>query len=278
MPFLIDCFSPAEMLHMVSVANRHQLLTTDQKRFLIGLRMAEVNPDGTYKITPEKVGKFNRIFGQFLNELKSGQRCDKEGCPTCDRLQELLDDFHGPQESPEFRSFIEWFQKSTLLYTPSEPTTPAAASSRPLSSPFSHSKQAAASIPSKSAAAVPSLAASLPATAFKGPYEDAAPLHPTVATPAPVPGPDRATAPIPQAEPQPPPAAIGDALAAGGAPLFQPNPQHPIVRRLQELLAADLGRMDDASLRRCAHQLQADCRVLLGGLVLATGQDRSHEA
>ena len=84
MPFLIDCFSPGEMLHMVSIANRHLILNTDQKRFLIGLRMAEIQPDGSYAVNADKVGKFNRIFGQFLNELKPGQRCDKETCPTCD--------------------------------------------------------------------------------------------------------------------------------------------------------------------------------------------------
>jgi hypothetical protein len=299
MSFLIDCFSPAEMLHMVSIANRHQLLTTDQKRFLIGLRMAEVNPDGTYKITPEKLGKFSRIFGQFLNELEVGQRCEKDDCPTCDRLQELLDDFHGPQESREFRCFIEWFQKSTLVYTSSEPVAPTQSANRPLSSPFAHGKPPLSPAPAKAPApAAVSHASGLPPTAFKGPFEDAAPLRPPVAAPAPapdpVPAPARSPGPIQPAAPTlaavndeaaptaaplspttPAPAAIG---AGGCEPLFIPNHEHPLVRRLQELSAADPGLMDDATIRRHASQLQADCRALLRGLGLAVDHSSKPQA
>ena len=142
MPFLIDCFSPSEMLHMVSLANRHQLLTTDQKRFLIGLRMAEIGLDGSYKVHPDKIGKFNRIFGQFLNELKPGERCDKSECLTCDRLQGLLEDFHGTQQTAEFQRFMDWFQKSTLLYNPAdgdqpEGAAPAVAEAVPAAAPVS---------------------------------------------------------------------------------------------------------------------------------------------
>lgn len=280
MPFLIDCFSPAEMLHMVSIANRHQLLTTDQKRFLIGLRMAEVSIDGTYKISSEKIGKFNRIFGQFLNELKTGQCCDKDECPTCDRLQDLLTDFHGPQESPEFQRFIDWFQKSTLVYSPSEseaPAKPAPVLRGPASaggSPRPASMLSSRPVcPPPIEADAPSVVPSLPASALTGPFEDAPARRPVqAATPPQASAPSAPPVSVvrPEIVPEPPapePAPFPAFPEHDDAePLFRPNENHPLVRQLVRLSAAPLNDLGEHALREHALQLQQTSRRLLSSL------------
>jgi len=109
---LIDYFSPSELLHLVSIANIHNLLKTDQKRFLVALRMGCTYDDGSWQIDQDKKKRFYPILGQFLNELQAHQRCNKDECLICDRFQNLNFDFHGPQLSPEFASFIAWVEGS----------------------------------------------------------------------------------------------------------------------------------------------------------------------
>ena len=267
MPFLIDCFSPSEMLHMVSIANRHQILNTDQKRFLIGLRMAEIQPDGSYKVSPDKVGKFNRIFGQFLNELKPGQRCDKETCPTCDRSQDLVEDFHGPQSSDEFRRFIDWFQKSTLLYTTTETSEDLPPVSRPATQPtlrpLVSEKLASARVAPSPADTAP------PVSALVGPFEDT--LRPVVPR-GPVEA-DELPAPVASA----PEFFPVYAEASTDIPLFRINTQHPLILQLQHLTQYDLSNLPEKSLRTYSETLRSNCQRLLELLGQAETGDSSSE-
>jgi hypothetical protein len=249
---------------MVSIANRHQVLTTDQKRFLIGLRMAEVHTDGTYRISSEKVGKFNRIFGQFLNELKPGQRCDKTECPTCDRLQDLLVDFHGTQESTEFQRFIDWFQKSTLVYTNTESDSPATQSPRVLTSPFAGGK------PSVSVPAATSACHGLPTSALTGPFESAPhprpePVEAAQPTQSSVPA-VCLVRPIAEAAETSPDIFPAFPENLEDIPLFLPNENHPLVRQLIQLGQANIQEMGEKKLREHALQLQLSCQRLLGSL------------
>ena len=227
MPFLIDCFSPSEMLHMVSLANRHQVLNTDQKRFLIGLRMAEIGLDGSYKVHPDKIGKFNRIFGQFLNELAPGERCDKAECLTCDRLQTLLEDFHGKQESIEFQRFMEWFQKSTLLYNPDEGSQAENATTDDEAEPEAGFTQLDPAATSPMAGLD---SAKLPHTPSPTP-----PSSPRLPEPAAMPVPPRDPEPLEAVLVAPPPVTPAPVPEA----LFSLNTSHPLIHRLSALLERD---------------------------------------
>ncbi|AHC14145.1 hypothetical protein [Salinispira pacifica] len=89
MQHLIDNFPPGELLHIVSVANKHRLLTTEDKRYLIALRMSAPYADGNYRIEDSKKEEFPRVFEDFLTGLETGAGCGEEGCSICNRFQVL---------------------------------------------------------------------------------------------------------------------------------------------------------------------------------------------
>lgn len=89
MQHLIDNFPPGELLHIVSVANKHRLLTTEDKRYLIALRMSAPYSDGNYRIEDSKKEEFPRVFENFLTGLEPSAGCGEDGCSICNRFQVL---------------------------------------------------------------------------------------------------------------------------------------------------------------------------------------------
>ncbi|WP_052078954.1 hypothetical protein [Spirochaeta lutea] len=125
MQYLIDLFSPQELLHLVGVANKLRILSTEDKRYVIALRMSTpYTQDLGYEIEPAKKLRFNRVLNQFFSQMPLGGRCDKDICGICDRLENLRQDFAGPQESLEFSLFMDWVSHSTQEYNPSIAATP----------------------------------------------------------------------------------------------------------------------------------------------------------
>lgn len=89
MQHLIDNFPPGELLHIVSVANKHRLMTTEDKRYLIALRMSAPYSDGTYCIEDSKKEEFPRVFEDFLTGLSADAHCGEDGCSICNRFHVL---------------------------------------------------------------------------------------------------------------------------------------------------------------------------------------------
>lgn len=248
---LIDLFTPGELLHIVSIANQHGFLKTEHKRFLIALRMTGSWQDGVWEVDEEKKSRFAPILGQFLQELEPWQRCNKDECALCDRFQSLHADFHGAQESEEFRLFMDWFMKGSRTYQQNgasrsaSPAPGTVAGSAPVS-------------PEPVARIVP--AAVVPASPALAP------------APAAVSVPGGETPAMPAASPRPAPAASARPVAlprdeAGTrswqAPLFTLNRSHPALSSLDRLANQNLGLMDDFQLRDFTQRLQKMAREFL---------------
>lgn len=266
MQFLIDAFSPAELLHIVSIANKYQLLDTEQKRFLIALRMSNAHDGQSYQIEAGKKNKFYRIFGQFLQEIQEGQDCGKDDCAVCRRLAELRDDFHGAQQSVEFRLFIEWFQDSTREYgAPDEAPAPRPA---PRPEPIR-----AEPIRTEAVRAEPVRPEALSVAG------DPLALADTFSPACSIPAHERAIDRL--ADTHGAPAgreAIFPQFAefASDEPLFCLNESHPLVRQLGALLGAEVDSLGEAALRSYAHALRGLSGRLLAQLA-GSGRDQGAE-
>lgn len=291
---LIDHFTPSELLHIVSISNQHGFLKTENKRFLIALRMTSPWADGEWQVDEEKKSRFIPILGQFLQELEPWQRCSKDECEHCDRFQALHKDFHGSQESPEFRLFMDWFLSGSKTYgagskTASAASSPAGGSSQGTGRPANPVRPAAA-VP----AAVPSLqnplTPAVPAPVVPVPSQAAEAAVPQTAETPVLPVPKAAVAAVQPEPPKPVVAARHDELPGhpqvkdlprswdAAQPLFTLNQSHPAVRALENLARQDLHLMDDYQLRDFTSRLQKMTREFLASMACLQDAEEDGEA
>lgn len=218
MAYLIDLFTPADLLHFVSIANKYKILNTDDKRYLIALRMSAPWVEGIFQTDEAKKNRFYRVFSQFLQELGPGQGCDNHACPTCDRVQALREDFHGSQQSEEFSLFLNWFQNGGKA--PTRPARQALVEEVPA--------------PLVKAEPEPQPELNVPSETCKGSETAQATVEDIISDQGPV---LRASSSIVRG-------------AFSEIPLFQINPNHPVIVNFSSLLARDLSKLDTEDIRR----------------------------
>lgn len=225
MAYLIDLFTPADLLHFVSIANKYKILNTEDKRYLIALRMSAPWVEGVFQTDEAKKNRFYRVFSQFLKELGPGQGCDNHACPTCDRVQALREDFHGKQDSEEFALFLHWFQNGGKA--PARKIAPAVQEA-PLSFPAEQAEQK-----------------NRPELLDLTDQTQAVPLAQETLPPA-EPSLDR--------DSETPHAGRNQSAIVRGAfsqiPVFQVNSSHPVIVNFSALVARDLSMLDAEDLRR----------------------------
>lgn len=259
MQFLIDRFSPAELLHIVSIANKYQLLNTEQKRFLIALRMSNAHDGQAFQVDAEKKQKFCRIFSQFLQELQVEQCCEKPECPICERFQNLCQDFHGKQSSQEFSLFMEWFQSSTRKYGVTE--KPASVEPKPIT--------------------VSAVASASPMVAATSITADRSALQDSYSPSCSIPAHEKAITELaenlgnPVAETVPLYPRFPDYQTI--EPLFTLNDSHPLVRMLSAMLQTDTDNLPEKALRSYTDKLQGLCARLLVSLTLPVADANQSE-
>jgi len=110
---LIDRFNPKEILHIVGISNKLKILNTDEKKFLLAVRMGTPYTDGAYELDSEEKGKFPPVFMKFMNQFPMNYYCEKEDCPVCERLKDLKFDFQENQETQEYFLMMNWVATQT---------------------------------------------------------------------------------------------------------------------------------------------------------------------
>ncbi|WP_028973081.1 hypothetical protein [Spirochaeta cellobiosiphila] len=108
MTFLIDRFKPKEILHVVGISNKLKILNTDEKKYLLAVRMGTPYSEGQYELESGEKEKFLPIFMKFINQFPMNYYCDKDDCPICERLKDIKFDFQGNQESIEYELLMQW--------------------------------------------------------------------------------------------------------------------------------------------------------------------------
>ncbi len=122
---LIDFFTPREVLHMVGIANRMKFLTTEEKKYLLAVRMGAKKDADTesWNISSSEKEKFYPIFSRFIPLMPFEYECVRESCPICSRFLKLKEDFEGSRTSEEYDLLMRWVSRSQTHYTgPSDDT------------------------------------------------------------------------------------------------------------------------------------------------------------
>jgi hypothetical protein len=123
---LIDLFTPREVLHMVGIANRMKVLTTEEKKYLLAVRMGAKKDADTesWDISCSEKEKFYPVFSRFIPLVPFDYECVRESCPICSRFLKLKKDFEGSRTSEEYDLLMRWVSRGQTHYTgPSDNAT-----------------------------------------------------------------------------------------------------------------------------------------------------------
>lgn len=116
MNHLIDCFKPKELLHIVGISNKLRILNTEEKKYLIAVRMGTSYENNSYSLDLEKKNNFHKTFFKFMNQFPMNYHCETEDCPICNRLKDLKFDFEHNHKTKEYSLLMTWFNQGISHY------------------------------------------------------------------------------------------------------------------------------------------------------------------
>jgi|GEM_PF-6107680 len=115
---LIDFFAPRELLHIVSIANRLKILSTEEKKYLLAVRMGSKRDENKeWDLEEGEKEKFYPLFSRFMNLFPKDYECVRDECPVCSRLLSLKQDFTGKGKSEEYSMLMSWVSRGQNHYT-----------------------------------------------------------------------------------------------------------------------------------------------------------------